>query len=253
MDKAAHIAVNSIKADKIRQINLLHEMSNVSTVGFKKVFDIYSTTLRVDVEGTYGSRFLVTPAEINRVNLSPGSRITTNNELDIFVEGEGVLGVFNQLGNIAFTRRGDLQVSPDGLLKTGDGFSVADDGGGEIRLATELEYRIAKDGGIYSMNADEEVAEPVFVAQLMLRDASEITMEKMEDGLFKPVGTDAGDFTGGPKEVLVSNYALEGSSVKTYDVLTQMINSERAYEMKINIIKQLRELEESSSSLLQTA
>ena len=40
MDKAAHIAVNSIKTDKIQQINFMHEIANVSTVGFKKAFDL---------------------------------------------------------------------------------------------------------------------------------------------------------------------------------------------------------------------
>ena len=253
MDKAAHIAVNSIKADKIRQINFMHEIANVSTVGFKKAFDLYSKTHRIDVEGTYSSRYVVTPHELGRVDLSPGSRISTERELDIFVEGRGVLGVINQEGDIAFTRRGDLRVSPEGILLTGDGFAVADEGGAEIELGAELDYRISREGGIYSTNPDEEVAEPEFVAQLLLRDASETALEKTEDGLFKPLGGEIGDFESGPNPVVITNYSLEASSVKTYDVLAHMIKSERQYEMKINIIEQLKKLEESSSSLLQTA
>jgi len=44
---------------------------------------------------------------------------------------------------------------------------------------------------------------------------------------------------------------LEGSSVKSYDVLTRMIEIERAFEMKIRVIKELGDLSETSQSLMQ--
>ena len=72
MDKAIFMAVNSIKADKIKQINAVHEVSNVSTVGFKKAFDLTVETFRVDLPGSYTSRFLLTPEELGVVDLTPG-------------------------------------------------------------------------------------------------------------------------------------------------------------------------------------
>ena len=75
----------------------------------------------------------------------------------------------------------------------------------------------------------------------------------MEDGLFKVMGQLPGDFAGTGDPVLVSNRTLEGSSVKTFDILAQMIELERSYEMKINIVKQLSDLGESSSTLMQLA
>ena len=106
MDKAIFMAVNSIKADKIKQINAVHEVANVSTVGFKKAFDLTVETFRVDLPGSFTSRFLLTPEELGVVDLTPGSRMATEQPLDIFIEGDGVLGVFNDEGEIAFTRRG---------------------------------------------------------------------------------------------------------------------------------------------------
>ena len=52
MDKAIYMAVNSIKADKIKQINAVHEVANVSHCrGFKKAFDLTVETYRVDLPG----------------------------------------------------------------------------------------------------------------------------------------------------------------------------------------------------------
>ena len=253
MDKAIFMAVNSIKADKIKQINAVHEVSNVSTFGFKKAFDLTVNTYRVDIPGSFTSRYLLTPEELGIVDLQPGSRISTGQPLDIFVEGQGVLGVFNDQGEIAFTRRGDLRVSNDGLLVNGEGRVIVAEGGGEIELQPDLIYRISRDGVIYSSNTEEEVAEDVEVARLLLRDASNTRMEKTTDGLFKVYGAPVGDFEGGENQVRVTSQALEGSSVKTYDVLAQMIEIERSYEMKINIVEQLKELDDSSSTLMQTA
>ena len=86
MDKAIYMAVNSIKADKIKQINAVHEVANVSTVGFKKAFDLTVETFRVDLPGSFTSRFLLTPEELGVVDLTPGSRMATEQPLDIFIE-----------------------------------------------------------------------------------------------------------------------------------------------------------------------
>ena len=153
----------------------------------------------------------------------------------------------------AFTRRGDLRVSTNGVLVNGEGRVIAAEGGGQIELQPDLLYRISRDGVIYSSNTEEEVAEDVEVAQLLLRDASNTKLEKTPDGLFKVYGQPVGDFEGGENLVRVTSQALEGSSVKTYDVLAQMIEIERSYEMKINIVEQLKELDDSSTTLMQTA
>lgn len=253
MDKAIHTAINSIKADKIKQLNAVHEISNVSTTGFKRAFKLTTETSRVDVPGSFTTRYLVAPEMLGRVDLTPGPKLSTDSPLDVYLEGNGVLGVLNESGEIAFTRRGDLEVDSDGLLINGEGWTIAAEGGGSITLQPELIYNISKEGIIYATNPEEEVAEEVEVATLLLRDASATELEKMEDGLFKVMGQAPGDFEGTGNQVFVTSRALEGSSVRTFDILTQMIELERSYEMKINIVKQLSDLGESSTTLMQLA
>ena len=253
MDKALFTAINSIKADKMRQLNSVHEVSNVSTTGFKKAFQLTMETNRVDLPGSFTTRASATPDTLGRVDLPP-VKISTDSPLDIYIEGKGVLGVFNAEGQVAFTRRGDLQVD-EGRLVNGVGKSYRVQMPVAKSLCSQSSSCTAflKEGVIYATNPEEEVAEEVEVARLMLRDASETDLEKMEDGLFKVMGQPPGDFAGTGDAVLVSNRTLEGSSVKTFDILAQMIELERSYEMKINIVKQLSDLGESSSTLMQLA
>lgn len=252
MDKGVYLAVSSIKADRLRQQNQAHEMSNISTIGFKKAFQVQQSTYRVDVDGSLSSRFFKVSVGLGRVDLTPGPRIFTQNPLDIYLEGKGVLGVFNQNGELAFTRRGDLRINAEGTLTNGNGFVIADEGGGDIQFDPALIHRISSEGVIYASDPEEEVAEEVEVGRLLLRNADGIALEKMKDGLLKVEEADGpGDFAGADEPVYVSSHGLEGSAVKSYDVLTRMIEIERGYEMKINIIKELSDLSANAQSLMQ--
>ena len=250
MDKGIYTALGSMKADRVKQGNSIHDVANVSTVGFKKAFEASVTTFRVDVPGTMTSRYFRTADYLGKVNLEPGTRISTDNDLDIFIEGKGVMGVFSASGELAFTRRGDLRIDSEGRLINGENKIISSEDGGEISLEPGYLYKISKTGVIYGSNPEEEVAEEVEFGRILLRDASDVTLVKMEDGLFKVEGEPPGDFTGGENQIFVTDRALEGSSVKTFAILAQMIELERAYEMKINIVKTLSELGESSNSLM---
>mgnify|MGYP001180295970 FL=1 len=252
MDKGIYTAVASIRSDKLRQINQMHEMSNISTAGFKKAFQMTNGTYRVDSDDSLSSRFYKVAETLGRVDLTPGPRVVTQNPLDIYVEGRGVMGVFTDQGEVAFTRRGDLRLDSVGRLVNGEGRVIAADGGGEIQLDPNLIHRISKEGVVYATNPAEEVAEEVEVARIMLRNAENTILEKMEDGLFKPEGFEQpGDFEGSEEPVYVTTHGLEGSSAKTYDILTRMIELERSFEIKVNIIKELSDLSQDSNSLMQ--
>ena len=250
MDKGIYVALGSLKADKVKQGNAIHDVANVSTIGFKKAFEAKVTTYRVDIPETLTSRYFRTADYIGKVNLEAGTRIATDNDLDIFIEGQGVMGVYKDSGELAFTRRGDLRIDAEGRMVNGENRIVASDAGGDIILEPGFLYKISKEGVIYGSNPEEEVAEEVEFGRLLLRDASNVDLEKMEDGLFKVVGEPPGDFAGGDNTIYVTDRALEGSSVKTFEILAQMIELERSYEMKINIVKTLSELGESSNSLM---
>ena len=67
MDKGIYLATTSIKADKLRQQNQAHEMANLSTIGFKKAFQMKNVTYRVDGENSLSSRFYKVADKLGRV------------------------------------------------------------------------------------------------------------------------------------------------------------------------------------------
>ena len=67
--------------------------------------------------------------------MTPGSRIATGNATDIYMNGQSVLGVQNDEGQIAFTRRGDIRTNQNGELALVTGQLVLNDGGAQSAVA----------------------------------------------------------------------------------------------------------------------
>ena len=249
MDKGIYTAVGSINAQRMQETNAIHELANVSTVGFKKAYQIALESYRVDGDG-FKTRFLAANSPSGVVNLTPGSRIATGNAMDIFMNDETVLGVQNEDAQVAFTRRGDVRINQNGELALVTGELVLDDGGGAIVPPVDQILSISDEGVVYAVDPEQEVAEPQEVARLMLRDASGVSLEKMEDGLFKVIGQPAGDFATGPNLVSVSSGQLEGSAANAMETMVKMMNGVRSFEMKMKLVKELGDLGDSNNTLM---
>ena len=249
MDKGIYTAVGSINAQRMRETNSVHELANVSTIGFKKAYQMALQSYRVDGDG-FKTRFLATNMPTGQVNLTPGSRIATGNATDIYMNGKTVLGVQNDAGEVAFTRRGDLLINQNGELALVTGEPVMNDAGGVILPPQGQILNISDEGVIYAVDPEQEVAEPQEIDRLMLRDASVVALEKMEDGLLKVIGQPAGDFETGHEQVSVSSGQLEGSSANAMETMVEMMSGVRSFEMKMKLVKELGDLGDSNNTLM---
>ena len=97
------------------------------------------------------------------------------------------------------------------------------------------------------------MAEQVEVGQIMLRDASNRNLTKLENGLLAVEGLPIGDFETGPEPVSVSIGVVEGSTVSAMEIMVDIMNHMRSFEMKIKLVKDLDELGESNSTLMRMA
>jgi flagellar basal-body rod protein FlgF len=249
MDKGIYTAVGSINAQRMQETNAVHELANVSTIGFKKAYQIALEPYRVDGDG-FKTRFLTANSSSGLVNLTPGSRIATGNPMDIFMNAATVLGVRNDEGVVAFTRRGDIRVNQNGELSLVTGQVVLDDGGAAIVPPQDQLLSISDEGVVYAVDPEQEVAEPQEVARLMLRDASETPLEKMKDGLLKVQGQPPADFESGPEQVSISSGQLEGSAANAMETMVKMMNGVRSFEMKMKLVKELGDLGDSNNTLM---
>jgi flagellar basal-body rod protein FlgF len=186
--------------------------------------------------------------------MDPGSVMATGRPMDVAMSGTTVLTVQAPNGDLAFTRRGDLKVNIQGQLENGSGHLVLGDGG-PITVPPGLMVKINPDGTIYAR--DPAVVGPapdVLIDRLRLRDVTGVSMGRRADGLFKvsekPDGTDLALNDQLPQ---VIPQALEGSNVSAIEAMTRLIDHSRSFETQIRIIKEIKGLDESGSSMMKAA
>ena len=259
MDKLVYTSLSGAKTGTIQRTMLTNDLANVSTVGFKRASFQRAIPAQLDGPG-FGVRFQ--PLVENRtdiVDLKPGTRIDTGNPLDVSFNGQTVLGVVAEQGEIAFTRRGDLKVSELGFLETANGYLVAGEGGGPITVPEGGGATITPDGTVYFNAAVADpaaaAAPPVEIGQILIRDASGTTLQRRLDGLYEEVGANGagGDIAPGPEAASLSTGSLEGSNVNPVEVLVSLMDYYRSFETQMKLVKSAEELDQTGTRLMQTS
>ena len=243
MDKSIVTLVSDVQIERAREAHMFHELANVSTLGFKRAFEQFSST-GDGTDETLGTTL---------VEMKEGPKIYTGNPLDVYLNNDTVLGVINDDGLVNFTRRGDLKINTENQLTLGSGKLVASDNGDAIVIPPNQVISISEEGVVYALDPAQEVAEQAEVGRIMLRDASERNLVKLENGLFAVDGLPIGDFDSGPETVSLSVGVVEGSTVSAMEIMVEIMNHMRSFEMKIKLVKDLDELGESNSSLMRLA
>jgi len=251
MDRLAFTSLKSVSEERIRREMLTNELANVSTVGFKRSYESAARTIKVQGPG-FDSRLMPVLEHRDQINLEPGVRMVTGRKLDIAMDGNTVLGVTAKNGDLAFTRRGDLRISPEGILETAAGNAVRGQNG-LINVPAGFDIDISRDGTLFALDPNNPGQPAVEVGRLMLRDATETPLGRREDGLYKPFGDKVlpgGDFTSGSGSASVTSGALEGSNVSPIEAMVRMLDQNRSFETQIRIIKESRGLDESGATML---
>jgi flagellar basal-body rod protein FlgF len=179
----------------------------------------------------------------NVVDMNPGALMVSGRALDVYVNTSGAIAVQGPEGQELYTRRGDLTISADGQLMTGTGSLVLGDGG-PITVPGGSNISITNDGSVNMIpqGANAEVT----VGRIKLVDTKDTEMLIREDGLYQvregalPASAD----------ITLTTKALEGSNVTVVDSMVRMITLSRQYEMSVNMIKNAREVDAASASLM---
>jgi flagellar basal-body rod protein FlgF len=251
MDRLAFVAMAAINEQRTARHMLSNELANVSTIGFQRSYEAAMRTVKVEGPG-FDSRFKPVVEQRDWIMLEGGARMATGRKLDIALDGDSVLGVSAKNGDLAFTRRGDLRVNAAGVLENGSGFAVRG-AAGPITVPVGFDIDIAPDGAVYASDPNLPNEPPQLVANLLLRDATGIRLERRTDGLFKPAGEaiqENGDFAGGPVPPSVSVGVLEGSNVSAVEAMVKLIEQSRSFEMNVRIIKETKDLDESGATMI---
>lgn len=233
MDRLLYIAMNGAKHSLYQQSVTAHNLSNVSTTGFKAQNSAFRA-LPVVGPGAPTRTFVVDSTP--NADLSSGAMRSTGRPLDVAVQGSGWIAVQDPSGQEAYTRNGSLQVGIDGQLVTSNGLPVLGDGG-PITIPTDSEVTIGKDGTI-SVVTNNQYNATTAIARIKLVNPADADMVRGDDGLFRqrngqPAPIDAA--------VNLASGVLESSNVSSVDALISIIDQSRFFDMQIKLMQKADE------------
>ena len=222
-----------------------HNIANLSTVGFR------ADTVAFDSEPIYG------PGYATRVNavagdagtdFSMGVMQSTSRELDIAVNGKGFIAVRGTDGKEAYTRAGDLRLSPTGAVTTASGLAVLTDSG-PLVIPPSTQVTIGGDGTVSVVPQGSAPFAVTQVDRIKLVNPKTSDLQKGDDGLLrlKSGGKAKADDT-----VSVTSGVLESSNVNAAQSLISMIELQRLYEFQIKSISSTDQNEQSAERLIST-
>ena len=243
MDRMIWTAVSGMNASMARERVIASNMANVQTPGFRaEVMAATPTTL----EGPSLEVRALTGAAVYGASMVPGALVETGSPLDVALTGDGLLSVQAADGSEAYTRRGDLSLSPSGLLTNGDGAPVLGESG-PISVPPGSIVSIGPDGAVLVHSASDPTAAPQQVERLKLAGWHGSRIQKGLDGLFRVEG---GGVLPQDAEARLVSGSLEQSNVRTSEVLVQMVEAQRLFEMRTKLVATAKELDEQGASLL---
>ena len=246
MDKLVYTAATGLRAHMQAQAAIANNMANVSTTGFRAdrvVFD------RIELKGGGAQLEARAPTseEVTDADRAPGAIQSTGRALDAAITGNtDWLAVQAGDGSEAYTRRGDLEIAPSGVLQTGDGFIVQGQSG-PITIPPHDSLSIAADGTITIVPQGGDVRNPQVLDRLKLVDTKGSVTLKGMDNLLRVKG---GGTLPANMDAKVQSAALEGSNVNMTQALVDMIENQRSYEVQANLMKSAKDMDESSTSVM---
>jgi len=245
VDRAIYTSMTGAKHNTIAQTVHANNLANVSTDGFRRDY-VAARSMGVYFGDGYPTRAHAL-AERPATDFSIGTMRETGRDLDVAVRGKGWIAVRAADGSEAYTRAGNLQLTPTGQLLTGSGLPVLGNGG-PIALPEASKIEIGSDGTITVRALGQGSEALVQVDRIRLVNPSDQQMEKREDGL---VYFREGARAPLDANVRVASGFLEGSNVNAVEALTEMLSLARQYEMQVKLMKTVDENTESAARLLQ--
>jgi flagellar basal-body rod protein FlgF len=220
-----------------------HNIANLSTVGFR------ADSVAFDSSPIYG------PGYATRVNavagdsgtdFSSGVLQSTGRDLDIAINGNGFIAVRGSDGQEAYTRAGDLRLSPTGAVTTASGLAVLTSQGPlVIPPATTLSI-----GGDGTVSVVPQGSAPFAVTQvdrIKLVNPPLKDLQKGDDGLLR---LKAGGKAKQDDAVSITSGMLEGSNVNPAQSLINMIELQRLYEFQVKSMNSTDTNEQSAERMM---
>jgi len=245
MDRSLFVAMSGAKQTMLAQTSNANNLANAQTTGFKSDFEQFRS---MPVFGPGQPTRVYAMTERPGTDLTPGPLQTTGRDLDVAINGDGWLAVQDKEGKEAYTRAGELRVTPEGFLQTGSGDAVLGENGA-IAIPPADKIDIGVDGTISIIPTGSDITTLLVVDRIKLVKPELKELEKRDDGLMhlkegvKPPVADA--------NINLVQGSVEGSNVSAVDAMVEMIELAKNYELQVKVMKTADENSGAATKLMQ--
>ncbi|TAN22931.1 MAG: flagellar basal-body rod protein FlgG [Acidobacteria bacterium] len=261
MFQALHTAASGMLAQQMDLDNIANNLANASTAGFRRrrlqfedllyqnlvasgSASTQQTTVSSGLEVGMGTR----PSSTEMVS-SQGSLDTTNNPLDLAIEGAGFFQIQMPDGTTAYTRSGSFHLDANGSMVTADGYPLQPPVAVPLN-ATALS--IGKDGTVTATVPGSAQAQQVGTITLATF-ANVGGLESKGANLFAPTTASGDPIVGTPggNQGLgtIQQGELEESNVNVVDQFVQMIEAQRSYEANSRVVQAADQMQRQLNNL----
>lgn len=243
MDRLIYTAASGMSASMIRQRMIASNMANAQTIGFRA--EVMEST-PVTIHGQQLDVRALNRSEVKGAMMTPGTMMQTGRPLDVALQGDALLTVQAPDGGEGYTRRGDLSISATGVLQNGDGLAVMGDNG-PVTVPLGSDVSISPDGTVLAANPAAPDQPPVQVAKIKLANWRGSRIEKDLANLFRVPN---GGILPADENARLMPGTLEQSNVDPTEVLVEMVEQQRLFDIRTKMISTARDLDEGGASLM---
>lgn len=243
MDRLIYTAATGMTAAMTRQRITASNLANAQTTGFRAE-TLMATPMTLD--GPQLEVRSMNATQVKGAEMRAGSIVSTGRSLDVALQGDAMLAVQTADGGEGYTRRGDLSISATGLLQNGEGLPVLGQNG-PITLPPDAEVSISPRGEVLVSNPQAPGEAPTAVDRLKLANWRGTQISKDLSGIFRAPNNGVLP-TDENAEVIPGS--LEQSNVKPTEVLVDMVEAQRSFDMRTKLISTAKELDEHGASLM---
>lgn len=243
MKSILNIGKTGLNAVQRKMDAISDDIANVNTYGYKRKDMSFQELLTNEIhendvilsENMNYSINMGTKSSISSINFEQGIVVSSPNQFDMAIEGQGFFGVLDGEGNQLLTRNGSYHLNPDGSVVNGEGYYLnmnyiiaPEDWGTEDVIITPR-------GEIVQGSDDSTTLARIILYNPSVPDS----LISLGEGRYLP-----------DEEVVLYNsidnqegfgdirqYALESSNVDLAKSLVEMITSQRSYSLSLKAVQ----------------
>lgn len=244
---ALWVAKTGLSAQDMNLTTISNNLANVSTTGFKRdraEFEdlLYQIRRQPGGQSSQDSELpsglqLGTGVRIvgTQKIFTEGSLQTTEQPLDMAINGRGFFQIMMPDGTISYTRDGSFQLNSDGQVVTSSGYPLEP----AIVLPEQVRnFTVGEDGTVSVTIANDP--QPQILGNIQTVDFINYAgLEAIGNNLFLETGASGAPQAGTPGTNglgIIMQSTLENSNVSVVEELVNMITTQRAYEMNSKVI-----------------